>query len=325
MLAANANEQSRLGSQFALAEEIEGMYRKLLSNASTSRLEYLNALREKLRVEDLRAQAIEKQDQIRERLTQAKVQRQAFISGWHTQTATQLMEALQNLAEVEQNLAKASRRNELVELTAVADSVVKDVAPLSEGSVLRQAETFCTLIPIDAAAGALEAEVAIAAMDIGHIQPGNAVRLKLTAFPFQRHGFLDGTVRMVSPDAFVQDGAQSGGDVHYKARIRLTSAKLQDVGPQLQTAARHDPRSRNPRRQTPRRQLPARPHPRQPARSHDRTVTMRKPRRRRRRSADGDKTKTGALPQTPPGGMMPPGPPRRGPGQSPGRRRHSRR
>ena len=231
MLAANANEQTRLGGQFALAEEIEGMYRKLLSNASTSRLEYLNALREKLRVEDLRAQTIEKQDQIRERLTQAKVQRQAFISGWHTQTATQLLEAQQNLAEVEQNLAKASRRNELVELTAVADSVVKDVAPVSEGSVLRQAETFCTLIPIDASSGALEAEVAIAAMDIGHIQPGNAVRLKLTAFPFQRHGFLDGTVRMVSPDAFVQDGAKSGGDVHYKARIRLTSSTLQDVGP----------------------------------------------------------------------------------------------
>jgi HlyD family type I secretion membrane fusion protein len=230
MLAANANEQARLGSQFALAEEIEGMYRKLLAEKSTSRLEYLNALREKLRVEDLRAQTIEKQDQIRERLTQAKVQRQAFISGWHTQTATQLLEAQQQLAEVEQNLAKAARRSELVQLTAVADAVVKEVAQVSEGSVLRQAETLCTLTPLDTAAGALEAEVLIAARDIGHIRVGNAVRLKLAAFPFQRHGFLDGVVRMVSPDAFVQErAAGADGDVHYKARIRLTSTRLKDV------------------------------------------------------------------------------------------------
>lgn len=231
MLAANANEQARLGSQFALAEEIEGMYRKLLAEKSTSRLEYLSALREKLRVEDLRAQAFEKQDQLRERLTQAKVQRQAFISSWRTQTATQLMEAQQQLAEVDQNLAKASRRSELVTLVAVADAVVKDVGKVSEGSVLRQAETLCTLVPIDAADAALEAEVLIAAKDIGHIRVGNAVRLKLAAFPFQRHGFLDGVVRMVSPDAFVRENAaDADGGVHYKARIRLTSTHLRDVG-----------------------------------------------------------------------------------------------
>lgn len=237
MLAANANEQTRLGEQFALAGEIETMYRKLWTGASTSRLEYLNALREKLRVEDLRAQTIEKQDQIRERLSQAKVQRQAFISNWFNQTATQLLEARQNLGEVEQNLAKASRRSELVELVAVADAVVKDVAQVSEGSVLRQAETFCTLIPIDATSGALEAEVVIAAMDIGHIQPGNDVRMKLAAFPFQQHGFLDGVVRMVSPDAFVPEGkadpTDAAGGVYYKARVRLTSTTLQDVGPQF--------------------------------------------------------------------------------------------
>jgi len=236
MLEANKNEQARLGEQFALAGEIETMYRKLWAGANTSRLEYLSALKEKLRVEDLRAQTIEKQDQIRERLSQAKVQRQAFISNWFNQTATQLLETRQKLAEVEQNLAKASRRSELVELTAVADAVVKDVAQVSEGSVLRQAETFCTLIPIDTTSGALEAEVAIAAMDIGHIRPGNAVRMKLAAFPFQQHGFLDGVVRMVSPDAFVPEGktggpAETAGGIYYKARVRLTSSTLQDVGP----------------------------------------------------------------------------------------------
>jgi HlyD family secretion protein len=234
-LAANANERQRLGEQATLAKEIEGMFGKLVPGGSASRLEYLGALREKLRVDDLAAKTEEKREQLAEQLNRAKMERQAYSSNWHAQTATQLLEARQNLDEVEHTLAKASRRSELVELTAVADAIVKDVAPLSEGSVAKAAETFCTLIPIGDAEGGLEAEVSIAAADIGHIRVGNAARLKLAAYPFQRHGFLDGEVRMVSPDAFVAEGAaaEASGDggVHYKARIRLTKTTLRDVGP----------------------------------------------------------------------------------------------
>ncbi len=240
-LTATANEQKRLAEQFGLARQIEQMYAKLFPDGSSSKVEYLSALRERLRVDDLYAKTVDKQEQLKERLNQARMERQAFISNWYGQTATQLLETRQKLGEVEHTLAKASRRSELVELCAVADAVVKDVAPLSEGSVAKAAETFCTLVPIGDAAGPLEAEVRIAAKDIGHIQEGNKVRIKLTAYPFQRHGFLDAVVRMVSPDAFVEEGAalvgagqgaeDGEGGVTYKARLRLTGDTLRDVGP----------------------------------------------------------------------------------------------
>lgn len=234
MRAANRNEQERLKGQFALTAEIESMYRKLWEGDKTSRLEYINALREKLRVEDLYANAAEKNDQIRERLAQARAERLAFIGNWRTQTATKIVEAQQELTEVEHTLAKAARRTELVELTAVSDAVVKDMAKVSEGSVVREAETLFTLIPIDEKGGELEAEAAIPARDIGHIRVGNAVRMKLSAFPFQRHGFLDGVVRMVSPDVFLpeeKEASTEDGGAYYSCRIRLTSAALRDVGP----------------------------------------------------------------------------------------------
>ncbi|BAH77251.1 HlyD family type I secretion periplasmic adaptor subunit [Solidesulfovibrio magneticus] len=238
-VAANAAERMRLGEQANLAKEIEGMFGKLVPGGGASRLEYLGALREKLRVDDLAAKTEEKREQLVEQLSRAKMERQAFVSNWRAQTATQLLEARQNLDEVDHSLAKASRRSELVELSAVADAIVKEVAPLSEGSIAKAAETFCVLVPIGDADGALEAEVSIAAADIGHIRVGNETRLKLAAYPFQRHGFLDGVVRMVSPDAFVAEGAAPGheggqdgvGGVHYKARIRLTRTTLRDVGP----------------------------------------------------------------------------------------------
>lgn len=236
-LAAVKNEQKRLAEQGELAKQIEQMYAKLSPGGSASKVEYLGALRERLRVDDLVAKAVDKEEQLKEKLSQARMERQAFSSNWYSQTASQLLESSQQLDEVEHTLAKASRRNELVELTAVADAVVKDVAPLSEGSVAKAAETFCTLVPLGDGPDALEAEVEIAAKDIGHIREGEAARLKLAAFPFQRHGFVDGVVRMVSPDAFVDEGAKAagedeqGGGVYYKARIRLTATQLRGVGP----------------------------------------------------------------------------------------------
>ena len=58
------------------------------------------------------------------------------------------------------------------------------------------------------------------------------VRLKLEAWPFQKHGTLSGEVRMVSEDSFAPDpkkGQQQSP--YYKARVGVTSIKLRDVPP----------------------------------------------------------------------------------------------
>ncbi len=236
MIAANGKERERLEGQFALAAEIEGMYKQLLDGAKTSRLEYIGALREKMRVEDQYAKAAERGAQLQEALSRARAERRAFIGGWRTDASNRLIESLQELAEVEHALAKAARRNELVELRAVSDAIVKDVGAYSEGAVIEQARTLFTLAPVDEKGGALEAEAVIANKDIGHVRQGAPVRIKLAAYPFQKHGFLTGEVRMISPDAFVrEDGASGpsglGQGLFYKCRIRLTGTSLADVGP----------------------------------------------------------------------------------------------
>jgi HlyD family secretion protein len=54
--------------------------------------------------------------------------------------------------------------------------------------------------------------------------------LKIDAFPFQRHGTIDGTVRTVSEDAFRRDASsKTGGDVYYQTRITLSSTNLKNM------------------------------------------------------------------------------------------------
>jgi HlyD family secretion protein len=126
-----------------------------------------------------------------------------------------------------QQLQKADKRSKLVSLYAPQDAVVLEIAKLSPGSVVQGAETFFTLVPLNTK---LEVEVQINSMDVGYIKIGDAVRLKLDAYPFQRHGTLDGLVRSISQDAFKRDMSAKGGlDAYYLARVSFEDGRLRNM------------------------------------------------------------------------------------------------
>src|SRR5690606_33023234 len=106
-----------------------------------------------------------------------------------------------------------------------ADAVVLDVAERSVGSVVREAEPLVTLVPL---AAPLEAEVAIDASDIGQVVAGQTARIKLNAYPFQKHGTAEGIVRMVSGDAFAPQG-ETMRPPFYRARVEVTDIALRNL------------------------------------------------------------------------------------------------
>jgi HlyD family secretion protein len=83
-----------------------------------------------------------------------------------------------------------------------------------------------TLVPLDSP---LQAELKIAARDVGFVKPGDHVKVKLDAFPFQKYGTLQGEISTVSEDAFSKDPidvrAGKAGS-YYLARVKLASLKL---------------------------------------------------------------------------------------------------
>ena len=107
--------------------------------------------------------------------------------------------ALQQRDEVNEQLAKAQRRSELVTLSAPADAIVLEIGKKSVGSVVQDAETLFVLVPLDAP---LEAEVEVSPADVGEIRVGDTARIKIDAYPFQKHGTITGKVINVSADTF---------------------------------------------------------------------------------------------------------------------------
>ena len=109
-------------------------------------------------------------------------------------------------------------------IKAPCNAVVHEIASFSPGSAVREAEALITLVPLD---GELELEAEISPENIGKVNIGAPVRVKLTAYPFQKHGTLTGTVRNISEDTLEkQEGGQS--IKYYRARITV-SGQLRNV------------------------------------------------------------------------------------------------
>ncbi|HLN25114.1 MAG TPA: HlyD family type I secretion periplasmic adaptor subunit [Patescibacteria group bacterium] len=225
-------DETILKDRFAAGSEVENMRAQLYNSQNGSKLNLLASRDQRLSIESDFKNAVNQQSEARSALAAAEAALQAYRTEWRQKAAEELMDAQRDLQAVTEDLAKAKRRTELVTLTAPADAVVLDVAKRSVGSVVREAEPVVVLVPIGSA---LEAEVQVSAEDIGFISPGLTARMRLDAFPFQRHGLVDGDVLTLSEDAYVRDrppvNGAPGSEAYYLGRLSLTRNNLRHLPP----------------------------------------------------------------------------------------------
>jgi HlyD family secretion protein len=220
------NDQARYDDRAKISAEIEAMRASLAASQFGSRLNLLTATDQRLEIlrtlEFDRNSLIESEHQ----LAAAVSNKDAFIQQWFGQVSQELLTARNSLDNAREQLAKAIKHEDLVRLEAPEDAVVLKLAKLSVGSVLKQGDPLINLAPLRSP---IEAEVHIAARDVGFVRPGDATILKLDAFNFVEHGTAEGKVRWISEGAFSVDDNNNPVDPYYKARIALTTVELRDV------------------------------------------------------------------------------------------------
>lgn len=226
------HEHELLAQRLAGVAEVEDIRGALFDRQQGSKLNLLEARDTRLAIQREVAALNREIADMNHELASQRAQREAYLSEWLRDAAGELSDVSRRYEGAVNQLDKALRRDAMIDLKAPADAVVLEVAKRSVGSVVREAETLFTLVPLDVP---LEAEVAIDARDIGHVQPDAAARIKIEAYPFQRHGVLRGAVRTISEDVFVNDGSGEGSRAgaarapHYQARLTLESTRLDDV------------------------------------------------------------------------------------------------
>jgi HlyD family secretion protein len=230
-LAAARDEEGVLIKRLDGLHQIDDMRSTLADKGTGSRLSYLQGHDLSLDVEANLGRVRGSQTETRQTLEKAKAERETFIEDFRRTSMEKLVELRDTRAAVGEELKKADLRRSMSILTAPSEAAVLDIAQRSIGSVAREAEPLFTLVPLNVP---LEAEVTIAAKDIGYVAQNDTARVKFDAFPFQKHGTANGTVRTLSQDTFAPDQkalekAPGGASPFYRARIELPEIKLRSL------------------------------------------------------------------------------------------------
>lgn len=231
----NAVQRDGLSQQVKLLRDVEGTVARLPQGGDDHRLQLLDAQRSRKQAASEIDRLTAEERVILFELRQAESEWQRFVEERLGELMEQEVQLASELKAITEEINKAERLHELVALRAPQDGIVLNLAERSVGSILQQAEPIVTLVPRDCI---IEVEVQVESKDIGRIRTGDAARVKLDAFPFQKHDTLAGEVRVISEDAFSREGKQaidqqSGGQARnepfYRARIKLLSTTLRNV------------------------------------------------------------------------------------------------
>ncbi len=226
-MATNQDEQRDTASRLASLKQMETMQEKMVAQKYAAPLQLLEAQQRTKEVSRELGQAVSREKELRRELAAFEAEQVAFQKGWRQKTMEDLLQITRSRDSTREQLQKADRRQALLTLVSPIDGIVLEIAKLSPGSIVREAETFFTLVPQNAP---LEAEVQIDSSDVGNIQVGHAAQVKIDAFPFQKHGTLVASVRTLSQDSFRRDTASKNeGDSYYSSHIALKETGLRNM------------------------------------------------------------------------------------------------
>lgn len=215
--------------QLAIATRIKDMRSELEAKGFGSKLNTMIATSDRTAVERQMKESQHEAAQIRSEIAALRAQREAYVSKWRNDAGLQLATARRQLNDDKGEATKARKFSDFVNLVAPEDGVVLDIGEASIGSIIDPGQSQKPLFTITPIKGRLEAEIAVNAKDIGFIERGQRVTVKLDAYDFLRHGTAQGVVTSISEGSFTQDRDGRQTAPFFKVRVRIDNARLTNV------------------------------------------------------------------------------------------------
>lgn len=133
-------------------------------------------------------------------------------------------QAIARLARIKAQLPAYQQKVEVTEIRSPVDGVINQLYVNSTGTVLRQGDRIAEIVP---ALDNLVVEAFVDPKDIGQIEPGQSVRISLTAFDASKYGYMSGILRKVSADAVFKEETRS---FMYSVTIEITGGLIGSNG-----------------------------------------------------------------------------------------------
>ncbi|MGH8729419.1 MAG: HlyD family type I secretion periplasmic adaptor subunit [Burkholderiales bacterium] len=234
--------QEKLTQTLPHFQEQEQAYQKLVKDGVVSRLMASEKTRDRVEKEQDLAAQIHSVAGLKAAVSQSEKRLNQIASAYRKELQNERVEALGTQQKLQQEWQKQQHRHQLLELKAAQAGIVKDLATHTPGTVVSPGTILMTLVPQDEA---LAAEVWVDNKDVGFVHAGQEVKVKLSAFPFQKYGMVEGKVLQVSADSSERSNSEQGKatPLAYRALVELREQTLESndhrysLAPGMQIAA----------------------------------------------------------------------------------------
>ena len=219
-LAAIRENVRKLESTLPLITKRAQALKTLVGKHLASENAWLELEQERLEQQQDLAALTKQVQQVSASIEETRKQKEAVHAEFKRSVFTDLAGVQQRIEILEQELIKARQRTMLQSLTAPISGVIQQLAVHTVGGVVTPAQELMRVVPQD---DRLEVEAWIQNKDIGFVEEGDAVEVKVDAFPFTKYGTVPGTLDELSNDA-ISD--KELGAV-YAAQVALAAASIQ--------------------------------------------------------------------------------------------------
>jgi HlyD family secretion protein/adhesin transport system membrane fusion protein len=203
-------------SNLGVAEEDDRIYADLNSKGLTARTSFLKKNQElnsqRGEVNTMSGQLEESKRELNEYMRR----RDALVAQQRDTAYTELNKVRSDLAQAQQNLKKRNDRVTRLSVRAPVMGYVKGLRVNTIGAVIPAGQTLMEIVPVDER---LVVEARILPQQVGRVEVGQEVQVKIDSYDYVRFGTIPGTLESISAMTFTDEIRRQD---YYKGRVRLS-------------------------------------------------------------------------------------------------------
>jgi adhesin transport system membrane fusion protein len=190
------------GQDIQLANELSSMREDLAERKLINRSVLLETRRARVAAEGEVGRQTEELAMAQQELAESISKREDAANQIQRDALKELGEVQAEQAEVGKTLDKQRSIVGHLEVRAPTHGLVQDLQVHTTGQVVQPGSILMKIVPSDAI---LEAEIKIDPKDIGFVQIGQAVKLRVSSYDYSRFGYANGVLKRVSAFSIIDD------------------------------------------------------------------------------------------------------------------------
>ena len=214
-----ASDLLALRRRQAIENNITSRIKGLVKGGAMARLELDRQEQRNAELEGLISRTEKEQESARYRVRESQLKQRQIPAAELKQLYTQYENAKLQISSVKISIDEANSRLQLGRMVAPVDGQVFNLS-VKPGETLTPAKMALQIVP----RSKLEVELSVSNRDIGFLEPGMTVDIRVTSFPFTDYGSILGTIARIGADALPPD--VQNGQEFFPVLVTINTSEL---------------------------------------------------------------------------------------------------